>query len=69
MAIYICEDCGEMIDDDYSPCVEHPTDSTAYCCEECAENLQMDEDFKREREAYNREQANITANHCKKHGY
>ena len=40
MAVYLCEECDQMIDGDWSPCVEHPTDPTAYCCEACAESLE-----------------------------
>ena len=36
MAIYICDICGEMLDGDYNPCVEHPNDSSLFCCEACA---------------------------------
>lgn len=39
MAIYICDECGEMLDGDHSPCVEHSTDSAKFCCEECASEL------------------------------
>lgn len=46
MAIYRCEECNQLIDDDYFPCVEHPTDPTAFCCESCAQELEeeCDED-------------------------
>lgn len=40
MAIYLCEECNQMIDDDYFPCVEHPTVKEAFCCEVCAEELE-----------------------------
>ena len=40
MAIYRCEVCEQLIDDDYFPCVEHPTDPTAFCCEACAEEIE-----------------------------
>ncbi len=42
MAMYRCEECENIIDGDYSPCVEHPKDPTAYCCESCADSLEMD---------------------------
>jgi len=69
----MCSECDNYFDSDYYPCIEHPEDSCALICEECAaeleEEAQIDADFKRERAAYNREQANMTVNHCKKHGY
>ena len=40
MAIYLCEVCNNMKDGDYNPCVEHPTDPTAFCCEECATEIE-----------------------------
>ena len=40
MAIYQCEECQQMIDDDYFPCVEHPTNPLAYCCESCADEIE-----------------------------
>jgi len=73
MACYYCDNCGDLKDGDHEPCVEHPDGSNKLVCEECAaeleEEAQIDADFKRERAAYNREQANMTVNHCKKHGY
>ena len=42
MAIYICDECGQHYDDDYLPCVEHPTDPTAFCCEACTEAIAED---------------------------
>jgi hypothetical protein len=39
MAIYTCDECGEMLDGDHSPCMEHPTEPEAFCCEECASIL------------------------------
>jgi len=73
MAMYICAECDQLTDGDHYPCVEHPDQSGDLCCEECAaeleEEAEIDADFKREREAYNREQANVTINHCKKHGH
>jgi predicted nucleic acid-binding Zn ribbon protein len=42
VAIYNCDECGEMFDDDYSPCVEHPNDSSLFCCEGCATELEED---------------------------
>ena len=40
MAIYICDECGSMLDDDYFPCVEHPIDNTRFCCEGCAQYIE-----------------------------
>lgn len=40
MAMYRCEECEQLINDDYSPCVEHPTQAEAYCCEECADKIE-----------------------------
>ena len=41
MAIYLCEgECGQMLDGDYFPSVEHPTDDTLNICEECADTLE-----------------------------
>jgi len=40
MAIYICDECGEMKDGDHDPCVEHPSDSSLFCCEECYAELE-----------------------------
>ena len=71
MAMYYCDECGDLKDGDHNPCVE--VEGLDFCCEDCSveleEEAQMDADFKREREAYNREQANMTINHCKKHGH
>ena len=57
MAIYRCDECDQMIDDDYFPCVEHPTDAEAYCCESCADKVEEREDkeFKRMKAEYERE--------------
>ena len=55
MAIYLCDECGEMIDGDHSPCVEHPTDSSLFCCEECADSLNEDAEFKAAKAEYQRE--------------
>jgi len=64
MALYICDECWILLDGDDEPCVKNPNGSGKPCCEECAgeieEELQLDADFKREREAYYREQADIT---------
>lgn len=40
MAIYRCEECEQMIDGDYDPCVEHPKDSSLFCCEACADEIE-----------------------------
>lgn len=40
MAVYICERCGEYKDGDWHPCVEHPTDPVALLCEECAAEME-----------------------------
>ena len=45
MAIYICDICGNMLDGDYSPCVEHPKDNTLFCCEECASEAEDIEEY------------------------
>jgi len=59
MAMYRCEECDQLIDGDYFPCVEHPTIPEAFCCEECAANLEeeveMQKEFKRMRSANQRE--------------
>ena len=54
MAIYRCDECEHMIDDDYFPCVEHPTDSNLFCCEDCAESLEEDAEFKVMKAEYDR---------------
>ena len=57
MAIYICDECGETFDDDYSPCVEHPTRAEAFCCEECADKVEEEEkkEFKHMKAEWERE--------------
>ena len=59
MAIYQCEHCDKLIDGDHFPCVEHPTEENAFCCESCAEELEeeadMEKEFKRMKAEYDRE--------------
>jgi len=57
MAIYICDECGHAFDDDYHPCVDHPTDGDLFCCEECASLIEQEQDdeFKSIKAAYERE--------------
>lgn len=57
MAIYRCDECDQFIDDDYFPCVEHPTMMDAFCCEECAEKVEAEEkaEFARMKREYERE--------------
>ena len=43
MSIYRCEECEQMIDGDYFPCVEHPTEAESFCCEGCAEKIEWRE--------------------------
>ncbi len=42
MAIYICEGCGDLKDDDHDPCTEHPTVHCGLLCGECAGELCAD---------------------------
>lgn len=57
MAIYRCDECDQLIDDDYFPCVEHPHYADQFCCEECADKVEEEEkaEFKRMRSEYQRE--------------
>ena len=48
MAVYYCEECDHYKDGDYFPCVEHPTQAEAFCCEACAERIE--EECRKERE-------------------
>ena len=48
MSMYRCDECETMIDGDYDPCVEHPTDSTLFCCETCADDIQNEIDLQKE---------------------
>jgi len=50
MAIYYCDECSKMIDDNYFPCVEHPHEVDVFCCEACADLLDQEEDAEFERE-------------------
>ena len=45
MAIYICDVCDKTLDGDHDPCVEHPIDSTKFCCESCQQEI-LDEEAK-----------------------
>ena len=36
MAVYMCDECNNMIDEDYHGCNEHPK---GMCCDDCACNL------------------------------
>jgi|DEB0MinimDraft_6_1074348.scaffolds.fasta_scaffold00723_7 hypothetical protein len=42
MAMYLCDLCKHLLDDDYSPCVEHPQVERQhlFCCEDCKEKLE-----------------------------
>ena len=57
MSMYICEECDNLIDGDYFPCVEHPTEPESFCCENCADLLDQEEDaeFNKMRAEYQRE--------------
>ena len=57
MAMYRCDECEKLIDGDYFPCVEHPTQADLFCCEECADKIEAEEDaeFKRMKAEYERE--------------
>jgi hypothetical protein len=35
MSIYVCDECGQTKDDDYSPCGEIIGRPTAFICAEC----------------------------------
>ena len=35
MSIFYCHECGRYIDNDWSPCEEHPTKANELVCEEC----------------------------------
>lgn len=37
MAIYYCQECDNYIDDDYHPCVPHPSKPLELLCPTCAE--------------------------------
>ena len=39
MAIYRCNKCDELVDDDYYPCTVDPEDDTQLICPNCAEEL------------------------------
>ena len=41
MSMYICANCDELLDGDYDPCVSHPWDISLYCCESCADELEV----------------------------
>ncbi len=36
MAMYRCSECDELLDDDYSPGIESPTEEFGLMCESCA---------------------------------
>ncbi len=36
MAMYRCSECDELVDDDYNPGVESPTEEFGLMCESCA---------------------------------
>lgn len=57
MAIYNCDVCFETFDDDWNPCVEHPTDGDLFCCEACASDIEAEEDaeFKKRKAEWLRE--------------
>jgi len=57
MAMYRCDECEKLIDDDYFPMVEHPTQAELYCCESCADKVEEEEadEFKRMKAEYDRE--------------
>jgi hypothetical protein len=37
MSIYRCWECQRMIDNDYHPCADHPTNSLEFICPACLE--------------------------------
>lgn len=38
MAMYYCKSCDNYIDDDYHPCVQHPSQPLELICPDCAMN-------------------------------
>jgi len=40
MAIYICDECGQAIDDDYHPGTESPTSEFELVCDDCFQELE-----------------------------
>ena len=46
MGCYICSECGDLKDDDYNVCIEdpRPTVENGLLCEDCACELEIDED-------------------------
>ena len=57
MAMYRCDECDRLLDDDYEPMVEHPTDAEVFCCEMCADKVEQEEDeeFRSMKAEYERE--------------
>ena len=44
MAMYWCSRCGSLKDGDWNVCTEDPADPLGLMCEECACELEDDED-------------------------
>ena len=46
MGCYICSECGDLKDGDYNVCIEdpRPTVDNGLLCEDCACELEIDED-------------------------
>ena len=40
MAMYYCDECGDLKDGDYNPCVE--VAGLDFCCEECADKIEQE---------------------------
>lgn len=55
MAIYLCEVCDEMKDGDWDMCVVHPNNPEAYCCEQCADDINEKNDLEKLRSELQRE--------------
>jgi RNA polymerase subunit RPABC4/transcription elongation factor Spt4 len=37
VAMYLCFECQELVDDDWHPCEVHPSDDTQFICPSCVE--------------------------------
>jgi len=59
MSVYNCFECDSWFDSDFFPCIEHPVESGALTCEECASELEeqadMEKEFKSMEADYERE--------------
>jgi len=42
MAMVLCEECGNVVDDDWNPCEEHPI-TGELTCPNCMDDLEEDE--------------------------